>query len=238
MISNVSNISFGSTYKASNKNNIQYEYAQFRGYAMDKAEECEGVVSGYEDKVEERPPYNFTSTTTMIVPDNMDRSVETFCKRNGIKFTKMTNEDLMNPETIEDRIQAAPRGTQIKKVNVEKLEDLMQGQRTNFDHCNNVYRRYFNDEITYMMKSGDKIPASSLYVVPVGDSVENAVGYINNFGAENLNEEQISFDLHQRTNSPDHCTFFALKEMGLKSIPVYVNADTLAVGNALGIFED
>ena len=41
----------------------------------------------------------------------------------------------------------------------------------------------------------------------------------------------------QRTNQPDHCTYFALKDLGMDKIPVYVNKQSYEAGRILGLFE-
>jgi len=233
----ISPVSFTSTYRANNKDNFSHEYLQFRQYAAER-ENLDGVTVGFEDKNETSYPYNYSSTTTMVVPDTMDKLVEIFCRARGINVSKYKTEDLINPKTIAKRIKPAKRGMQKVNVNVEKLEDLIQNQKGNFNYCENIYENenYFSRKIDYMLKNGNPIQTSTLYITP-SSSVKDTVNYINRFGANNLNEGQLFFDFNQTTDDPDHCMYFALRDLGMKNVPVYVNPDTYAIGNALGIFE-
>ena len=88
-----------------------------------------------------------------------------------------------------------------------------------------------------MLKKGDEFPTTSLYISYQTGSgkVEDAVEYIKKWGVENLNAGQFFIGFGQRTNSPDHCVYFALRNAGMKNVPVYVDEATLKLGLALGI---
>ena len=89
-----------------------------------------------------------------------------------------------------------------------------------------------------MLKSGNDIQTSTIYITSNGSQVEDTLDYISKYGADNLNKDQIIIDFAQRTSDPDHCVFFALKDAGFENIPVYVNDDTYKLANALGLIEE
>ena len=143
----------------------------------------------------------------------------------------------MNKKNIENRLEDAPKGMQLVKVDAEKLEKLISNQDTNIRYCEENYNDYYQDGVDMMFKTGDKFPATTLQINPMGGSTEDAVEYIKRFGADSLNEDQMSFMFNQRTDDPDHCVFFGMKNLGMDKVPVYVDKDTHAIGKALGLFK-
>jgi len=232
----ISPISFTGTYKVTNKDNFSHEYLQFRSYAVDISDK-EGVKIGCNDAVESSYPYRYTSNTIVVAPDKMDKNIETFCRTHGIKYTKAETQKLMQPVAIEKRIKKAPRGMELVRVNVDALEEIIQEQNTNLNHCEKMYNQYFKNDVDFMLKNGAPIQPSSLYITPANGRVSDTVDYIEHFGADELNKKQLFIDFNQATDQPDQCTYFALRDLGMDNVPVYVNQDTLAIGNALGIFE-
>ena len=86
-----------------------------------------------------------------------------------------------------------------------------------------------------MLRSGDEIPATTLTIHdPSGN--EDLRRYVNRFGADRLNNEQIFIDFNQKTDDPDHCVYFALRDMGIDKIPVYVDSQSYEAGSILGLF--
>lgn len=141
----------------------------------------------------------------------------------------------MAEEAILSRVQKAPEGMIKVNVNAEKLQDLAsQHPESNLKYCEKEYGRYFEEQTNFMLKSGNKFPASTLYINPMM-SKEDAIEYAEKYGAENFNKNSLHIDFAQHTNDPDHCTFFAMKEAGLKNIPVYMNKESYELAEALGL---
>ena len=177
------------------------------------------------------------TTTTIIAPDSKDNLIETFLANKGIKFNKLDTKELLKKNSIESRIENAPKDMKLVHVDSKKLEELISNQDNNIEYCKSNYDDYYKDCVNLMMKSGDKIPATTLYIMPTGESADDTVNYIKTFGADRLNDNQISFMFNQRTDDPDHCTYFGMKDVGMDKIPVYVDKDSYKVGSALGLFK-
>ncbi len=228
-------VSFGSTYKVSNQNNKNF--VGFQQLCVDKRMN-EGVAVDFKDSMSSKPPYNYSVTYTMVAPDDMDNEIETYCANNGIQFTKLTNKELLSPSRIDSSIAAPEKDYKLVKINAKKVEELAKTQETNLEHCEKDYKQYYDKQVDFMLKSGNDIQTSTLYINPNGSQVEDTLDYISKYGADNLNKDQIIIDFAQRTSDPDHCVFFALKDAGFENIPVYVNDDTYKLANALGLIEE
>lgn len=122
------------------------------------------------------------------------------------------------------------------QVNTKKLENLVANQSSNVGYCKKTYDRYYKDSVNLILKTGDKIDATTLVLFPRGETTEDTVYYIKNFGADRLNDDQLSIMFLQKTDDPDQCMFFAMKDMGMDKIPMYVDKDSYKLGNALGLF--
>lgn len=231
-------ISFGSTYKVhtSSKENELRAFDKFQDLCANK-ERKEDVLTKYEDSICPKYPYHWEATQTLVVPEYMDSEVEAYCKNRGIEFKKLTSYKLMDLDSIEKRIKKAPNDMVKTTVDVEKLEKLLINQDSNLEHCERDFNNFYTKKVDLMLKSGDKFPTTTLHIVPNFSSIEDTLEYIEKFGKENLNDDMISILFSQQTNEPDNCVYFALKDLGMDKIPVYVNKDSYAIGNALGLFE-
>ena len=231
----ISRISFGSTYKVSSKANGFDKFWDFQDYANRK-EMSDNISTLFRDSFAVKTQ-QYEATYSMVVPDSMDYEIETFCANKGIKFQKLNTKDLMETKSILKRIEDAPRGMKKKNVDVEKLFELAKNQQENISHCKSDYLGYYKGRVDLMFKSGDEIPATTLWIHPADGDVDGAVEYIKRYGADNLNDNQLFVEFNQTTDAPDHCTLFALKNMGVKEVPVYVNEETNKIAKALGILK-
>lgn len=233
----ISSISFKGTYKVNNEN--MDAFYKFQKYAGSKEFE-DGVSTKFRDKINKRGIngcYDYFAEQTLIVPDSMDNEVETFCANNGIKYTKYETKDLLNPQTIDERIEYPPVGYRKVEVDTEKLEKLIQNQQNNIDHCQSDYNKYYKDKVENMLRDGSSFPATTLTIYPRFGSIDDLKHYVDNYGPDRLNENQVIIDFNQETDNPDHCVYFALRDMGLNKVPVYVDDATYEAGSALGLFK-
>ena len=67
--------------------------------------------------------------------------------------------------------------------------------------------------------------------------IRGAIEYVEKFGADSLNDDSLFVDFVQMTNEPDHCMYFAMKNIGMKKIPVCVDERTRELGEKMGLFE-
>lgn len=235
----VSNISFGSTYKVSSLNNGYEKCLDFQSQAQrfcdryyDSA--CSTKYTANKSDI----PYSvsYMTDTTLVVPDNIDNKVELYCANHGIQYRKYDTAFLTDPKLVKLRIKHPERNLRQTNVNVDKLEKLISNQHTNLSHCESDYNKYYKPTVDFMIKSADEIPASVLSILPTDFMMSDTIRYIQRYGAENLNPGQLMVDFTQAADAPDHCVYFALRDMGLKNVPVYVDDNTFKIGSALGIF--
>ena len=225
----ISKVSLGSTYKVqynSNDKNANFEkFSAFGDYPY-----TEGSLMTLKDKFKRD---NYFAERILIVPDSQDKDVEAYCKRYGIEFVKHTNDELLNPQNVISRIENAPRGYTKVNLDVEEFEKLLnRTKESNVKGCEEDYNKYFKQEMDFMLKSGDKIPATALFI----DS--NLYGdfdrFVNLYGAKNVKP---TIDFAQISpNHHEHCMYFALRDLGMKKVPVYVNENSYKVGHKLGLF--
>ena len=238
----ISPISFSSTYKVNNED--PKAFSEFQKYALNK-EYKDGVRTFLKDRATRKGmDFKYKAEQTLIVPDSMDCDVETFCANNGIEYKKYTKEDLTGI------IKEAPKGLETVFVDADKLEELIKSQMTNIPECEAIYydngkyggTNYYN-QINEMINNGEKIPATTLMINPDGDHLNFEEGnkklkkFVNSFENHRLYKNQITIKFMNRTNFPDHCVYFALRNLGLDKIPVYVSEQTGEAGRILGLFE-
>lgn len=230
-----SSISFKGTYVVDNQN--PRSFAKFSSFALDKEKEY-GVKTILKDKVTSNGKFgniNYKAKQILIVPDRMDTDVETFCANKGISYKKLSTKDLLNPDLIAGRIKNPPEGYKRVDVDSEKLKKLIKNQANNLDHCKKDYNKYYKDATDTMLKKGDAITASTFRIYSTSGN-EDLKRFVERYGAKNLNDNQIIVDFNQKTDEPDHCMYFALKDLGMKKIPVYVDERTYEAGKILELF--
>ena len=183
-----------------------------------------------------------TSTATIVSPDEYDNRIEAFCKYAGIKFTKLNQDELLDPNNIIKRTVKPERTNDSIKIvlaDVEKLDKLVQKQTVgNYSHVEKDYNRYFKNDADFNLKSGEDIVAPTLVFNPnMAGGIRGAIEYVEKFGADSLNDDSLFVDFVQMTNEPDHCMYFAMKNIGMKKIPVCVDERTRELGEKMGLFE-
>ena len=230
----ISPISFGSTYKLQPIN----DEAKSKGYQQTMAYCQKNQISSKEEYIhqynKQSGQYYFALTSTIVAPDDKDAKIEKILNNYGINFYKLDTKELTKPLKIESRIAPPQNGYKIAKINSEKLNEYLKEQDGNFEHCEKDYKKYYKEDVNFMLKSGDMVIAPTLYITPSGDK-ESFIEYVNIFGANHLNPNTVFFDLDQRTDNPDHCMYFAMKDAGMKDIPVYLNKDSYDVAKTLGL---
>lgn len=145
----VSAVSFGSTYKVSTDwktENID-AFNKFSEFCNKKCEENDNVRCSVKDSLLTKGLRDYQATKTLIVPDFMDSEIETYCANARIKFTKLTNDQLLNEQSIIDRIEDAPKNMLKVNVNIEELKKYLTTQESNIPHCENNYHKYFKNEV-------------------------------------------------------------------------------------------
>ncbi len=235
----ISNISFGSTYKVSNKLNTSDAFSQFESLAMEIGPK-QGVKIKCDDEYIAKDGHtgsikDFKTIYTIVAPDVLDDEIETYCANFGISYSKFETNDILKAKKIKSRIIAPQKGMKKVYINYKKLEELAQNQQSNIDNCKDDYYIHYYSKIDYMLKSADKIPAASLYITPIESDINDTLDCIEKFGADELDDKQLRIDFRQETNDPDHCMCFAMSDLGIRNIPVYMNEDTYKLANALGI---
>ena len=226
----ISAIKFGSTYKISSKDNGFEKLWKLQSFTHKTNLESTQIKA-------ESTKNSTDISYTIIAPDETDKTIETFCANNGINFKKMTIQSLLNPQRIINRTNPAPEGKIKTIVNYDKLKSLSKKQNSNIEHCKDDYLQYYKKEVNSMLKSGDNITPTSVYITNNDTKhTKDLIEYIKKYGADNLNDNQISIIFNQETDYPDHCMYFAMHDNGMKNIPILVNQETYLIGSALGLF--
>ncbi|MBO5948622.1 hypothetical protein J6Q66_07290 [bacterium] len=227
----ISAVSFGSTYK------INHPFTTLTSKKMDATYDLLDKCEQRRIRTSETMKTDSMSVT-IVSPDCLDSYIETLCANRGIEFKKITNDELMDKDMILSRVQKAPEKMIKAKINAEKFEKLVsQHPESNIKYCQKEYDRYFEDATNFMLKKGSKFPATTMYITTSMDK-EDAILYKQMNGVENFNKNSIQFNFAQRTNDPDHCVYFAMKEAGIKNIPVYMSQDTYDLAKAFEIIEE
>lgn len=227
-------VSFGSTYKTEIHNYTNNLTNEFSGHMKikDMAKKNDFYFTfannSYEDGI----------TSTTIAPDKFDKDIESVFLSKGIKFKKLETAELLKPASIISRtVKPGSKNENMFMVtlNSDKLENLLENQKLgNICHCQNMYNQYFKEDAMNLLKSGNPIPAVTFYITPLmADSVSE---YVSKFGADKLNKDSLILNFVQNSDDPNHCLYFAMKDLAMKNIPVYVNEQTYEIGAALGIW--
>lgn len=225
-------VSFGSTYVVTSQNPVE-KFLKFQALAQDE----ESYGAKYFMQTIPVTPRSWYTKMTLLAPDDRDNEIEAYCAARGISYSKYETKDLIQPEAIRQRIAPAKKGYQKVEINVDKLEKLLQKFDFNFKHCESEYNRYYKDATEMMLRKASDVPVSTLWIMPTHSGIEDLIKYIESYGAKNLNDGQISIQLSQRTDDPDQCIYFALKEMGMKKIPVYIPENSYELCEKLGLLK-
>ncbi len=248
----ISPVSFGSTYNVfvtkSDINRNIYSHPKIAEYCRDNDIKYDFSLETEEKPMPEAPDIYKTVPKfdesinefifckyTLVAPDSKDNDIETICSNLGIKYKKHNTEELANIDNVKSRIVLSDSGFSEKylvNIDVDRLEDVIKYQSdNNFFLCEESYNKFYKQDVQFMIKSGENIPAPSLYIEEIKPGSLDKIpdlGYIpgNSF----------SFKFNQETRNADHCLYHALKEMGMKTIPVCVDSNTYTIGNILGLF--
>lgn len=229
-------ISFRSTFVVTNRNPIDV-FSKFKAIAQEEQSE-HGAEFNLHSKCTDYANLLFSMKGVLVAPNERDKAIESYCQQRGIKYTKFENKDYKNFEDIRKRIAPPKKGFIEVDIDSEKLQKLISQSNSNFEHCENTYNSYYKNEADKIIQSNAEIPASTLYLTSlIGSDNNDLIEYANTFGAQNVSSEHVRLDLTQKTDDPDHCMYFAMKELGMKKIPVYVNQESLALCEKLGLLE-
>ena len=238
----ISPVSFTGTYKVDSRNFDSFN--SFQKYAHNKEFKTGVSVTYKSKKAEDHESFKSRSINEIIltVPDEMDKDVERYCKRYGINFIKNNSQALASAEQIVSRIADAPKGYKKVDVDVEKLENIAKRQVSNLSGIEYDYNNYYPDSLDDKINGQDEIKATTLFIEPSFMHLNNDEKGINHlrkyvevFGINGLNDKQIGMSFG-RTDDYAQYTYFVLRNMGMKKIPVYVDDKTYKSGKILKLF--
>lgn len=250
----LSPISFQGTYRAyitgTNPKRRAYAHPQLEKYcATQQFTYEEAFLDGKQSppkqhiKVIEKdksPNDRFFAYYTIFTPDEKDADLKAFMKSNGIKYEQLSPE-MVTPEGIKERIKPAGAHHSLVYVDSEKIEELLRVQRdSNFQQAKKDYDRLYKDKSQLVLRSSDEIEPPVLYVncnAFDGDpsSLEN---YINDFGMESLGPNMVGFWQIQEGKDRDINMYYAMKDLGMKDIPVYLDRQSLENAEMLGLISE
>ena len=238
MIPNISNINFTSTYKVSNYNNSKDGFLKFEDLcdSMDKKD----TSSVWYDESISSKDLIWHKMYTLVVDNDKDSEVETYCYNHGIQFKKYRNNELMsNVREIKERIKPPVIGV-LKEVDSDKLIELAKRQDSNFYDTKEAYKNFNKTRVDNMIKSGLEFPTSTLRILNNDNTKSNLemLELIDNKGSEALKPRQLSINFIQMTNEPDDNVFYGFYNLGLRNIPLYMDKKTLQYAKTLDILAE
>ncbi len=228
-------VSFGSSFKiTTNEKNYNKLAAHYN--LLDFCDH-KNIEHRESYKTEKNYPHTSFLTSSFNVPNRLDCEIENYCNMMGINYKKYNSEELLKEKSILSRVKPAPHEKYLVRINSKKLDELIKYHKdNNYKQCYHDYINYYLDDVDQILSSQDKFSASSLYLNSA-EGVEETLKYIDKYGKDSLNLNSLFINFNQETDEPDHCMYFAMKEAGMKQIPVYVDIDTYRLGDALGLFD-
>ena len=233
----ISAVSFGSTYQIHSNQKMSID-KQFGYHNLTKY--CKDNKIPYNEKAQYNVKHLYGNTeynidTVIVVPDKQDVSLEAFMAMKGVNYVKFETDKLLQTDSINKRIAQAPDGFKTVVINSDKLGQILRTQEdNNFRETRRDYRRHHKKEADFMLKSGWEIPVSTLYLT----TWLNPEDELPRIEKGLLEPNAVAFNFAQRTNLPDHCMYMAMKEAGVKDIPVYMTNGSYQAAKALGIVEE
>ena len=228
-------LSFGSSFKITTNERNYNKLASHYGLL----DFCDDINIKHREsyKTEKAYPHNSFVNSYFNVPNPLDFKIENYCLLKGINYKKYNSEELLKEKSILSRVKPAPHEKYLVRINAKKLDELIKDNKdNNYKHCYQDYIDYYHDDVQQILSSPNSFSASSLYLNSA-EGVEKTLEYIDKFGKDSLNLNSLFINFNQETDEPDHCMYFAMKEAGMKQIPVYVDIDTYRLGDALGLFD-
>ncbi|MBQ3641846.1 hypothetical protein II906_07995 [bacterium] len=226
----ISNVSFGSTYKIYKENNDDsgFNNIQLFSYYLKNS------ISHTQTIPEKKYTFERKTVHTIVADDSLDKDIEAYCKINCIKYHKLETSELLDMFNLRARMKRPDDGRRIALLDSEKFEELLTSQKNNISECKEEYEQYQEKSVDFMIKSGEEFPLTSLYISPLLASPKITINMLQKYGRKYIPHDYISMAfVREKDNVPDHCTYFGLKDLGYKKIPVYVDKDTYEMGKAL-----
>lgn len=173
--------------------------------------------------------------TTIVTPHALDGFFEGVCTKLNFFYEKISNKNLMDVQSIYNRVNEPPKDMVKAYIDLERLDALLKTQKdNNFEQCEKEYNEKYKSKADFALRSGDKISASTMYIAPMvgyGDYIK----FMDVIGHKKLSRDAVFVGLIQRTEKPDHCQFFAMKNANMKKIPVYMDKNSYELAQALRI---
>lgn len=179
----------------------------------------------------------FFAYYTIFSPDEKDAALKSYMKTNGINYEQLSPE-MVTPEGIKERIKPAGFGHTLVYVDSEKIEELLKIQRdSNFQQAKKDYDRLFKGKSQLVLRSREEIEPPVLYVNCNAYDGDPATlkSYIDSFGMESLGPSMIGFWQIQEGKDRDINMYYAMKDLGMKDIPVYLDRQSLENAQMLGL---
>ncbi len=235
----ISKISFKSTYIATLNKTGKDKFYAFTNFALMNSH-AYGAFSMLTDKTSTQLPFKYSSDCILIVPKSNNNEVEGFCKSRGIFIEKIPTENLSVSKKILEKIKPPEQGKQIVFVNFKKLEKLAKKQCSNFALCERNYKEIPNKKSLLKSRNNTPIKTSTLHIKPTRTyaSSDELLNFLAKGDNKIIDNETLFVYFSLEKENQDYCTYFALRDLGLKYIPIYVDKETYKIGHALKLFKE
>ena len=234
----ISPVSFGSIYRINTNNNSNPNQKFFCNKVSDYCEQRKipyTEISNYDISYPARNE-KFYKRTTVFAPDKKDNDFESYLAGHGIEYKKYSQEEVLQPSWVMSRVERAPEDFRTVVIDSEKLENILICQEdNNFGTTKSLYKKAARKEALGMLKSLNKFPASTLYIT-TWENPDDTRNKIKSSGK--VENDSIVFNFEKTTDKPDNLIYFAMKEAGMKDIPVYMDEESYKTAQALGIVKE
>lgn len=215
----------GNYHVRTNENSSPYSFN-----VINKISKHPDFLVNTEFKQESNSP---TLDCEIVAPDKYDNELEGLFLQLGVKFNRsgsfngQIHKKMSLPEGNE-------KGLQMVYLDVDKFDEIKSSQLVNPV----IKLKYRDDKALDAKKdllSGEKVQAPVFNIKSfVNGGAEGFVHYVDEFGKDAIIDESLFFDFND-TELDESRYFFAMREFGLKQIPVCVDEDTFIVGKKLGL---
>lgn len=233
-------ISFGSNYRAYVLPNSDKNERQGMLELVDFCQENEiphEVNYSYKKKTGLIQGLDITTITTINAPQDKDIDIETICANRGIKFIKKGAEDIKDVEAIKKRIKT-PYTKQIVYVDAQRLEEISKEQHSNIKEAREKYENGGNQIAMDRIESGNPLQLPTLTIASCISSDDDAIEDLQDYGSDFITPISYYMDLDPYSKDGNENLFFAMQELGMKNVPVYIDPKNYDLIKAMDLIRE
>ena len=180
---------------------------------------------------------DITTVATINAPEEKDVDIETICANRGIKFIKKSAEDIKDIEGIKKRLKT-PYTKQIIYVDAKRLEEIAKEQHSNLAECREKYENGSKEIAMDRIESGNPLYLPTLNIAPCASSEDEAIEDLQDYGSDFIPPVSYYIDLDRYSKDGNENLFFAMQELGMKNVPVYIEPENYELIKAMDLIKE